>query len=149
MPVGSTASVESTLGYGTKFSYSEDGGSTYTEIANVQKIKPPDEEVNDVKKTGLNSPDRTHEYKPGLIEPGLVEITLYFKASVTDTLYGLRLREDLTFRITYPDGNSTGSKLDFDGYMKGIKNDEIEAEGDVMQTFTFKVTGLADFTQGS
>src|SRR5579871_2277548 len=88
-PAGTTVSNSSTIGYGTDLAYSTNGGSSYTSLGQVEDVSQPKIAVTKVDKTGLLSPSRTREKRPGLIDPGEVTFKLIFKASQLAVVYGM------------------------------------------------------------
>jgi hypothetical protein len=149
-PAGTTASTVSTLGYGTDIAYSTNLVSpSYTSLAQIEDVTGPDEKIADVRKTALLSPNATHEYRPGLIDPGGCKFKFIFAATNKATIKALFYsRATVLFKITYPDGASVSSTDVFQGYINGYGG-EVPIENNIMADVSIKVTGAVTFTAGS
>lgn len=100
--------TETLDGYGVKIGYSEDDGSTWTALANVTEITPPDEVVEMIENWHLNSPNKTKTYKSNWKEPGESSITLHFREDYFVTLKALAGYE-LQWKQALPDGTAAGT----------------------------------------
>src|SRR5687767_13178183 len=126
--------------FGTTLAYGDGAtaglSTNWTPIANIKAIKMPKIEAEDIKTTHTESPDATHEYIPGVLEPGEYEVTFFYDADDAAELFAL-LRVQKGFRIIYEDGAGWA----FSGYMKGY-TEEGDIGSAVEATVTMKVSGL-------
>lgn len=115
------AASQADIGYLTKVEIREgDSPAAYFELAEVIAVTPPNQQVDDVEVTHMQSPDRTREYIPGLNEPGEASIEMnWIAGSATDEfLIGLRLSGDRRdVRITWPNLTT----WTFLGHVKGYE----------------------------
>lgn len=131
MPTESQASI----GYGSRFQISSDGGINYTDMAEVVDITPPNETADVIDVTHMQSPDKTREFIEGLKDPGEVSFTINFvPGSGTDvTLRTMVGRQDC--RITFPNGYTWTFRAFKTGYEPEAPNEDKMAA-----TVTMKVT---------
>lgn len=102
-------STEALIGHGSIFGCAEVNPAVYAPLGEVNSITPPNETVDMIDATHMQSPGRMREFIAGLIDPGecAVEIN-YIPGGATDE----RLRAIKTAgvavpcRITYPNGAS-------------------------------------------
>ena len=130
-----------TAGYGTTFSYCATQGGSYTALAEVVDLTPPEHEAEDVKTTHMTTAGKVHTYQAGLIEPGETEVVIHFDKTIEATLRGTLFGADYYFKITFADG----SVLAFAGYLKKI-GEETPLDDIVVVNLTFKVSGAPTFT---
>jgi len=132
------------IGYGTTFSIQTNDSPnnsplTYTALAEVFNVTPPNQQVDDVDVTHNTSPNRTREFIPGLIDPGECSFEMNFVPSSAsdDRIQQLKASgEQVYMRITFP--NST--TWDFLGSVKGYEISS-ETEGKMTATVTVRVSG--------
>lgn len=72
------AETAASIGYGSFFHISEDNGATWIELAEVFDITPPNDTVDEIDATHMQSPNRTREFIPGLIDPGEASFEMNF-----------------------------------------------------------------------
>lgn len=125
-----------TIGFGTLFEVSDDGGTTYDPLAEITEITPPAESVDIVDVTHMGSPEATREFIDGLIDAGECTVTLNFIPGSTsdDTIAAMREPQDV--RIVFPNGYTWAFTALKSGY-------EVEApmDGKMAATLTMKVSG--------
>lgn len=97
-----------TQGFGSTISYAPITSGTigtYVPIAQTIDLESPSPEVGDIKITNNQSPGNSHEYGPGLIEPGALEWQVVYVKSTFETIYAF-LGNGLiySFKETFPDG---------------------------------------------
>jgi len=135
------------IGLGTKFQREGATPGTFTDIAQVASITPPQLEADDVEIGDLGITDGYKKYLPGLLDAGEVSLTLNFDSANTghqDLLSDFNSRTTKNYKIVLPDGGEWA----FSGYVKGYAPQEI-SEGDPIQVeVTIKVTGKPTFTTG-
>lgn len=121
-------------------------GSVYTDIVQTVDLAGPSPEVGDIKITNNSSPNNTHEYMPGLIEPGELDFDIVYTKAQCATLYAL-LGDGNTYfwRETWPDG----SKWEFKGYVKGFGTEGETEDGKLTNSMKIKLTTKPVFTAGS
>lgn len=125
------------IGYDTKFEIEID--STFTALAEVFEVTPPEIAVDQVEVTHFKSPNRSREYIPALSDNGTASANMnYVPNSATDQLLdGLLTSGDVVkMRITYPNDATVIFDAFVSGYSKSIPvADRMTAE------VQFKVTG--------
>lgn len=129
-------------GFGTTFSYLSTDPSTYTALAEVVAVTPPQWTRETVDVTHMGSDDAYREYIGTLFDGGEVTLTLnYLEAGMTllQTLIGAGTE---TFKITLP-GSST---IVFMGIPTSVAPSEIVIDDKVTVELTIKVTGKPTFT---
>lgn len=112
------------IGLGTKLAYSEDGGTTWKEVARIAEIgELVFGEADKVDVTGYDTPTRVREYIKGLEEPGEIELTGIWTAHESQ-LAIMELDDVIQWKVTLP--NNLG-EIELDGYMTGFSiNPQIE-----------------------
>jgi hypothetical protein len=141
------AETQASIGYGTFFHVSQNGGTTWTELAEVYDITPPTDEVDEIDATHMQSPNRTREFIPGLIDPGEASFEMNFiPGSDSDELIrdlktsGERVR----CRITFPNG----VEWEFSAWVKGYEP-AIPTDDKMTATVTWRVTSPTVSTPAS
>lgn len=129
----------SMIGYGSLFAVSQDGGTTWTDLAEVTEITPPSATFDVVEATHMQSPDSTKEFILGLNDPGEASLTLnHIPGSATDLkiqeIRAARLR--VMCRLTWPNGVI----WTFSGLLTNYAPTDPLADR-LTATVTFKVTG--------
>jgi hypothetical protein len=136
------------IGFGTTLGYSV-AGTTYTTIAKVTELDRPKQTVSDAKNSHLTSTGATHTYLPGMIEPGEVACKIIYDKTLENTLLGFfQARTTLFWKITMPDGTTTGSTYVFNGFIKEFGG-SVPMEETVQTEIKIKVTGVTTFTAGT
>lgn len=143
-------STQAIIGYGTLLERGNGDGppETFTAIAEVAGINPPQGEADDVEVTHLMSPGRRKEFIQGLIDDGEASFSINWipdaptHDATTGLLANLNSGDVLTWRIRLP-----GDVLiwTFSGYVKSFEPDEITAGDPLKATVTLKVTGASTF----
>ncbi|MEW9808598.1 phage tail tube protein [Mesorhizobium sp. ZMM04-5] len=131
--------TDAAIGYGSVFEVSTNGGSSWTEIAEVFSITPPSDTVDVIDATHMASPNRTREFVLGLQDPGEASFEMNFvPGSASDAYIQARKAAGVAVkcRITFP--NATIWTFDglLTGYVPAVPNDD-----KMSATVTFKVTG--------
>jgi hypothetical protein len=122
-------------GFGSTLGYQAGTDGTYTTLAEITNISPPNMKVDTADVSTMDSPDSFKEYIALLADGGEVTVQLNFKASITTTITGL-LRLKKTWKITLPDS----SNWVFSGILTGLDG-AIPHDGKVTQSFTLKISG--------
>lgn len=137
------AESQAMIGYGGKV-YVENTGTSpfeFEELDEIVNMTPPQDEADDVDVTHMQSPNRTREFKPGLIDPGDAGFECnWIPGSATDATL-LALKRDgtvVTWRFQWPNG----TYWDFEGYVKGYQL-TAENEDKLTATVSIKVSGSA------
>lgn len=112
------------IGLGTTLAYSENGGTTWKEVARIAEIgELVFGEADKVDVTGYDTPTRVREFIKGLEEPGEIEITGIWTAHESQ-LAIMELDDVIQWKVTLP--NNLG-EIELDGYMTGFSiNPQIE-----------------------
>lgn len=141
--------------YDTKLEYSNNGGSSYTEITGVRSLNIPGIEIGKTQTTHLKTASAAHTYIPSWKTPKDLTFTLEANATNTaliHTTLGVNLpTDDLDkMRITLPlqSGQTTAEIYVFDGFVSDWNIDEVGVDGDddYEISVTFTVSGLASIT---
>lgn len=115
---------------------------TFDNISEVTSGEPPDEQVDDVEVTHWGSPDRTKEFKPGMIDGGDVTVSINFNPEEYENhrlLIALKKSGQVrNMRFVSTDGMET---LDFPGYVKGLKRNMGGAGEPLTADVTIRVAG--------
>lgn len=126
------AESDATVGFGSIIKC--DG----TKVAQSVDLPMPEPETGDVKFTNNDSPDNTHEYMPGLIEPGEFEFDVVYAADGYNSIYAKQMaRTTHNWSEVFPDG----SGWTFRGYVKKCTGEAPTEDEAIKGTFTIKVTG--------
>lgn len=125
------------IGYDTKFEIEVD--STFTALAEVFEVTPPEIAVDQVEVTHFKSLNRSREYIPALSDNGTASASMnYVPNSATDQMIETLLGSGdvAKMRITYPNDATVTFDAFVSGYSKSIPvADRMTAE------VQFKVTG--------
>jgi hypothetical protein len=112
----------------------------YTPLAEITSVTPPNESVDQVDVTNMDSPNRTKEFLQGYIDPGDVQFKLnHVPQSATDQFIIAWRASGLTrsIKITYPNTHTDT----FPGFVKGYAPDAFNPGGAIQATLTCKVAG--------
>ena len=134
------AESKAIIGYDTAFAI-HDGGDpgSFSDVAEVMDITPPNQQADDVETTHYKSPNRTKEYTPGLIEPGEMSFGInWIPSDDTDLLLqGLKSSgAKRKMRVTWPNGVTWS----WTGYIKGFEP-TAPIDDRMTATVTVKVSG--------
>lgn len=105
------------IGLGTTLEYSDDDGTTWTEVARLSEIGEIGfGEVDQVEVTGYDSTNRTREYIAGLADPPELEVTGVFTADEShEAVAGFHESGAvIQWRATLPDDVA---QITFDAYV--------------------------------
>lgn len=131
------AASAASSGFGAVFAYLSADPSTYTPLAEVLSVTPPEIAVETIEVTHMGSDDGFREYIAGLKDGGEVTVNLnYVEASAT-LLQTLVLAGVETFRITFA-GSSTYT---FSGIPTAFTFDDVVIDDKMAMSLTIKVTG--------
>ncbi|WP_292229500.1 phage tail tube protein [Brevundimonas sp.] len=125
------------IGNGTEFQIESATPGTFTTIAEVTDITPPNETVNPVTYATLASPYM--KALAGLIDPGEASFEMTFQpgsASETLIVTTLHAREAKTFRIVFPNLATWTFSGIVTGYEPAVPNDDR-----MTASVTIKVSG--------
>jgi len=117
-------------------------GDTFDNVSEVTSGEPPDEQVDDVEVSHWGSPDRTKEYKAGMIDGGEVTLDVNFNPEEIENhrrLVQLKKSGQVrNMRFVSTDGMET---IDFPGYIKGLKRNMGGPGDPLTASVTIKVAG--------
>lgn len=133
------AETEASIGYGSQFHLSRDSEATWLPLGEVYDITPPNDTVDEVDATHMQSPNRTREFIPGLIDPGEASFEQNFiPGSASDALIReiKGLGERVRCRITFPNGVT----WKFTGWVSGYEP-AVPTDDKMTATVTWRVTG--------
>ena len=142
---------EATTGYGDTLEYSNDGGTTWVEVAGLTSCDLPSHTVEKADRTHLKSPDRTKEYAPGMRDVTDVSFGFQLSDTIYSGLYAHELALDvLVWRHTLAvaEGQTTGAQYQYKGWIE-LGGGSRESGSVTEVTGTIKRTGSATFTAGT
>lgn len=117
----------------------------FADIGQAVSVTLPNPTRGTVERSHLKSPNKTREYKGGMIEPGESGVVLnYTKAARAkiDALFGL---DDQEFQVGYPDGATET----FFGFLTGKATEGAEVDGLLTLNVPIKVSGLPVYAAGA
>lgn len=140
-------SDESNIGFGSKFAIGDGADpEVFTEVALVTAITPPEQTVDTVDKTHMQSPGRRKEYMATLADQSALDVTFnYDPGGDNETLIMAALNgfAAVNVRMTWPnDVTWTLSAI-----VTSFKPAGLTIDGKMEATVSFKPTGSA-FTPG-
>lgn len=127
------------IGYSSFFHISRNGGSTWTEIAEVFDITPPSDTVDQIDTTHMQSPNRRREFISGLSDPGSASFEMNFVPGSASDLLIQEIRgtgEQVLCRITFPNAVT----WQFTGQIESYEP-AIPTEDKMTASVSFKVSG--------
>lgn len=125
-------------GFGSTFGHAASGtaaAGTFTELAGLLDITPPEASVDDVETTAHDNTSKSRTFRPGLVDNGEAQLSLHYSATAYAAMVAIKGVEK-AFRIKFSDG----SGIRWDGYIKSLGT-EIDMEGNTTITATAKVSG--------
>lgn len=131
-------------GFGTKFQYTDDGGTTWTDVGELLDVTPPAPSKDVIDTTHHGSVSGTRTKMGGLVDPGQSTLEVQFDPDNT-THQALQTRantaheEPQTYRIVYP----TSTIIEFDAICTGY-SPTVEMDGKLLQSFNFDNSGVVD-----
>jgi hypothetical protein len=137
------------LGIGSKIGYSTDGGSTFTDVAEVTSITLPSSEHSVIDVVHLGITDGYKDFLFGLADGGTVEFKFNYTATVYSALFALKGQKktganDNKWKISGPDENGVTAggvqTFTFKGVLMALES-EIMTEEIVGVTGKVKVCG--------
>ena len=133
------AETQASIGYGTVFDISRDNEATWITVGEVYDITPPNDTVDEVDATHMQSPNRTREFIPGLIDPGEASFEQNFVPGSPSDLLIAEIKtagERVRCRITFPNGVT----WKFSGWVSGYEP-AVPTDDKMTATVTWRVTG--------
>lgn len=133
-----------TIGYGSSFEISLNGGSTWTEVAEPTEITTPSDNLSIHDATNFASPDATMEYIIGMNDPGEAGFTMNFVAGGTGDALVQQVRAArarIMCRITFPNAVIWTFSAILTGYQP-----ELPVDGVMTAAVTLKVTASYSVT---
>lgn len=132
--------TEADIGYGGKVEVSTTtGGTPSFKLGEVTSITPPNESVDVIDVTHMESPNRTREFTQGLIDPGEFSCDVNWVAGGTtdDFVIAWRTSGDTrNVRITAPNGTT----YTFPAFVTGW-TPQMPVDGKMAATLSCKVAG--------
>ncbi len=133
------AETQASIGYGSLFHISRDNEATWIDLAEVFDITPPNDTVDEVDATHMQSPNRTREFIPGLIDPGEASFEMNFVPGSPSDLLIAEIKtagERVRCRLTFPNGVT----WKFSGWVSGYEP-AVPTDDKMTATVTWRVTG--------
>lgn len=138
------AASQARIGYGAHLFVETTGSPNqsppdYHELDEITNITPPNFQTDDVDVTHMQSPNRTREFTPGLVDPGEAGFEMnWIPGGATDIII-LGLKRDATV-VSWKMEWYNATTWEFTGYVKGYET-SAEVEGKMSATVTIRVTG--------
>lgn len=144
--------VDALLANGTRFYFSTNGGSTYSELVDLKELGSPGEpEGPEVDVTPLAPTANYREFRIGLLKSGTITFKQFYNKARYTTLAAL-LRIQYDWKYVFPDNAvpASASNLTFKGYLKKLTVDPVSDPDDkILIMGEVTITGAITFTQGS
>ncbi|MBO9589066.1 phage tail tube protein [Devosia sp.] len=120
------ADSEAEIGYGSVFEMADqDTPTVFIALGEVTNVDPGDDQQARVEVTHYQSPGRTREYIPGMIEPGSATVEMnYVPGSATDLAILAMVGKKNIGRITLPNGVRKTFPIIRDTYATAIPIDD-------------------------
>lgn len=137
--------------YSAALSYATATNGTFTALADVRSVKPPNIQIGSSETTHLGSANAAKEFIPGWIDAGDIGFTLYFDSAQFSTVYGL-VRSSRYWKITFPlvGTQTTAATWVAEGFLTSLDTAEMGIDDNaVTAPGTIKVTGKPTFTAAS
>jgi hypothetical protein len=135
-------SSDATLGFGSQIYQGLSADSIANKIAQSIDLKSPESEIPKVKITNNDSPANSHEYIPGLTEPGETEFEWVYTKTQQASLFALHdARTHCHFKEVFPDG----SGWKFEGWISKVPVTTKTEDEAIHGTVTIILTSRALF----
>jgi len=134
--------------YSAALSYATATNGTYTALADVRAIKPPNIQIGSAEASSLDSANAAKEYIPGWLDGGDVGFTFHFDSAQFSTIYGLA-RAQRYWKITFPlvGTQTTAATWVAYGHYTQLDTSEMTVEDNTVTCpVTVKVSGKPTFT---
>lgn len=136
---------EADIGYGiTVEAEDSPGAGTFTALAEVYSVTPPETSVDQVDVTHYGSPNRSREFKPALSDNGTASAEMNYVPG-SDTDQRIRAMKDngevIGFQVTYEDG----TMVEFTGFVTSYAQ-SLPVDDRMTATIQIKVTGEVTLT---
>lgn len=130
------------IGYNSTFAIESATPDTFTVVAEITDVTPPNLTRGAVDATHLKSPSRTKEFIPGLFERGEATFMFNFEKDVYDDILTAATATDGgRYQITLPDG----STFTFTGFFTGLTSPQLTPEGKLECQGTIKPKGTVAY----
>lgn len=129
------------IGYGTIVRVGQGATPTWTKLAHVTGVTMPEDEIDEIEVTHMESPGRRKQFIAGLIDSGEMTVAMnYLPGSATDTL--LRSLKasgaNVLVEVTLPDADPDT----FSGYLSGYSPGEVTPGEKMSAEATFRISEL-------
>lgn len=125
-----------------------DGAATYTTIAEVMDLSGPGVSVDSIEYTSHDSPSKTREFGPGLIDSGEISFTIIFQPAIAthgNSAGIVNIMKNRTVRlwqIIFPDGG--GTIYGFSAFVTAFEPKE-PIDDKLTADITLKIAGVITF----
>ena len=136
------------VGYGLTFAYQSAAGppAVFTNYPELLSATPPNEVKEVLDATHMGSPNRRREFIEALIDSGEAEAVFnYTAAGFTALNTVFNMSGAVPHKITFSDGGIAA----FSAIMLEKPIDNIEIDGKMGMSATFKVSGVVTWTAGT
>ena len=128
-----------TVGSGTIFNRSPDGGTTYAQVAGVSAMSFPTMTKSTSDTSRLDTTDLYKEFSSGQIDPGEAEITFIWDNTNTgqsDLYADFEATSGGMYQVVFPNSATFTFSAVVTGWGKTVEKDS-----DIMNAVTFKLSG--------
>lgn len=131
------------IGYGSLVEMTDAANPvTWTYLGEAKSINLPADTIDQVDATHMQSPNRTREFIPGLVDPGEFSFEQnYIPGSASDVALTAAKGQQKTIRVTFPNGRQVIFNGSLQSYEKTAPLDDVK-----VATVTFKVSGAPTLT---
>lgn len=130
------------IGYGAEW-WVDNNSGTSTKVAEVTSVSLPNPQQGEAEATHFESPNRTREYIPTLIDAGEITFGINFDAgSASDALISeaMNAGEVRDMMVSVPTNSGTNQEYTFPGIVKGYEK-SIPIDDRQTATVTVRVAG--------
>lgn len=129
--------------FGTKWAFSTDGGSNFTDVADVTSIDVLDIKVDTTDASSHGSPDQWREFIGGMKDAGELSMDINFDPALHGTIVDNIGGSPIPHKITLPDAGD--AEVEFDAIISGFQA-KAPFDDKLSGTVTIKVSGPVDIT---
>lgn len=133
--------MTATHGYLTTLGHSTTLGGTYTLVAEVVNVDPPELETTVSDSWHLTSTAAMKTFIPGMVDPGEMAFMLRWTKAQYNTLHGL-IRTALFWKVTFPDGTTFA----VGGFLKTLGAPKVAEDDTINQDCSIKASGAVTYT---
>ena len=135
--------MSATDAFGTKWAISTDGGSTFTDVAEVTNVGVLDVKVDTIETSSHDSADQWREFIGGMKDGGELKMEVNYDPAAHGTIFSNIGGDPIKQKITLTDAGAT--VVTFDGIITGFSA-EAPYDDKLAGSITIKVSGAPTIT---